>query len=169
MQPSISAQTSFYLSVLSRSISDHHLRCGRWLEFSKRENILFLGVTATLLQRFPYRICVIGLNVICASNAQTSHKRDDVQKPNNGWSSLENSPKERDTARSKQATLIPRLASHFTVWLHVTDLHSVTTFHDLYLKKERFLLKPSRLYFMYLMTVKTHLHTQNFNKNACVT
>ena len=28
-----------YLSLLSRSISDHHLRCGGWLnlEFSKRE------------------------------------------------------------------------------------------------------------------------------------
>ena len=30
---------SIYLSLLSRSISDHHLRCGGWLnlEFSKRE------------------------------------------------------------------------------------------------------------------------------------
>ena len=30
---------TIYLSLLSRSISDHHLRCGGWLnlEFSKRE------------------------------------------------------------------------------------------------------------------------------------
>ena len=31
--------SSFYISLLSRSFSDHHLRCGGWLnlEFSKRE------------------------------------------------------------------------------------------------------------------------------------
>ena len=36
---SISMNLSIYLSLLSRSISDHHLRCGGWLnlEFSKRE------------------------------------------------------------------------------------------------------------------------------------
>ena len=35
----LSIYLSIYLSLLSRSISDHHLRCGGWLnlEFSKRE------------------------------------------------------------------------------------------------------------------------------------
>ena len=32
-------QVAIYLSLLSRSFSDHHLRCGGWLnlEFSKKE------------------------------------------------------------------------------------------------------------------------------------
>ena len=35
----LSIYLSIYLSLLSRSFSDHHLRCGGWLnlEFSKRE------------------------------------------------------------------------------------------------------------------------------------
>ena len=34
-----------YLMILSRSFSDHHLRCGRWLnfEFNKRGNTFWMG------------------------------------------------------------------------------------------------------------------------------
>ena len=38
-----------YLMVLSRSFSDHHLRCGGWLnlEFSKREKYLGWAIKPT--------------------------------------------------------------------------------------------------------------------------
>ena len=38
-------RTSIYLQLLSRSITDHHLRCGGWLnfEFSKRGKTFGMG------------------------------------------------------------------------------------------------------------------------------